>query len=163
MAGFASEKLADLLPSDSAYLNTGDLFIRQISEEILPEQKRYILAKSKQLFKKAVEINPNNILANNKLAVTIIELGEDPPMVGIGYLKKSLSIDSNDLNTNYLYAELLTMSGQNEKAIKVYNKLVNLQPSNPELYFRLSELYGLTENADKAKEYLEQAKKINNQ
>jgi len=163
LAGFASQKLAELKPSDSSYLKAGDCFMRGLGEGQDAEKSHFLLAKGKQLYKKATEQNPDNILANNKLAVAIIQLNEDPPMVGIGYLKKSLSIDSNDLSTNILYGELLIMSGQNKKAIKVYNKLVNLQPSNAEFYFKLSDLYGQLGNSDKAKEFLEKAKKHNQQ
>ena len=163
LAGFARQKLAELNPSDTAYLQAGDFFIRQLNEEADQEKAHFLLAKSKELYKKATEQNPDNILANNKLAVSIIQLNEDPPMVGIGYLKKSLSIDSNNLSTNILYGELLIMSGQHEKAIKVYNKLVNLQPSNAEFLFKLSDIHGQLGNANEAKEYLEKAKKLNQQ
>ena len=55
----------------------------------------------------------------------------------------------------------LLMSGQNEKAIKVYNKLVNLQPSNAEFLFKLSDIYGQLGNTQKAKEFLDKAKNLN--
>ncbi len=161
IAGFAQEKIAELNRTDTNYMIAADLFILETEKGEDPDKSRFALAKAKQLYLKATELNPNNILANNKLAVSIIQLNEDPPMVGIGYIKKSLSIDSNDLSTNLLYGQLLLMSGQNEKAIKVYNKLVNLQPSNAEFLFKLSDIYGQLGNTEKAKEFLDKAKNLN--
>jgi len=158
---FAQEKVAEATNTDSAYIAAGNAFI-EFSTTLRDNktQAEYLLAKSKQLYQKAVTLNPENIMANNSLAIAIIQLGQDPPMVGIGYLKKSLQIDSNDLSTNYIYAQMLKLSGQNEKAILVYNKLVFLQPSNAEHYFSLSELYGKTGEEAKAKEFLEKAKSL---
>lgn len=161
LAGFAQEKLAELDPNDTAFMLAADLFILETDVGQDAEKTRFALAKAKQLYLKATEQNSKNILANNKLAISIIQLNEDPPMVGIGYIKKSLKIDSNDLSTNILYGQLLLMSGQNEKAIKVYNKLVNLQPSNAEFLFKLSDIHGQLGNTTKAKEYLEKAKNLN--
>ena len=162
IAGFAKEKLAQLEENDSNYIDAGNLFMEKSTTTDDEEYKIYLLSKSKQLYSKAVKINPNSIIANNSLAVSIIQLGQDPPMVGIGYIKKSLQIDSNDFGTNYLYGQMLLMSTQYEKAIKVYNKLVNLQPSNSGLYFTLSDIYGKTGDKEKSKEYLEKAKTLNN-
>lgn|GEM_PF-3145405 len=158
---FAQEKIAEATKTDSAYMFAGNAFI-EFSTTVRDNtmQAEYLLAKSKQLYQKAVAINPNNIMTNNSLAIAIIQLGQDPPMVGIGYIKKSLQLDSNDLSTNYIYAQMLKLSGQNEKAILVYNKLVFLQPSNAEHYFSLSELYGKTGEQAKAKEFLEKAKSL---
>ncbi len=161
VAGFANEKIADIDKSDSAFINAGTLFMETSTTiQDNDEQKTFLIAKAKQLFQKAVKINPENISANNSLAISIIQLGQDPPMMGIGYLKKSLQIDSNDINTNYLYAQLLILSEQKEKAIEVYNKLVNLQPQNAEHYFQLSKLYAETKNVKLAKEYLDKAKSL---
>lgn len=162
IAGFAKEKIAELDQTDTSYLQAGNLFMEQSTLTEDAEFQLYLLAKSKQLYLKAVNLNPKSIIANNSLAVSIIQLGQDPPMLGISYLKKSLEIDSNDFGTNYLYGQLLVMSTQYEKAIKVYNKLVNLQPSNVGLYFTLSEIYGKIGNSAKSKEYLERAKTLNN-
>jgi tetratricopeptide (TPR) repeat protein len=162
IAGFAKEKLAQLDQTDSSYLQAGNLFMEQSTLTEDQEYQIYLLSKAKQLYQESVKINPNSIIANNSLAVAIIQLGQDPPMVGIGYIKKSLEIDSNDFGTNYLYGQMLLMSTQYEKAIKVYNKLVNLQPSNAGLYFTLSDIYGKTGDKELSKVYLEKAKTLNN-
>ncbi len=161
IAAFAKEKIADALLTDTSYLESGGLFIElSTTKQDNDEQRSYLLAKAKQQYQKAVKINPDNIMANNSLAVSIIQLGQDPPMLGIGYIKKSLQLDSNDLNTNYIYANMLLISKQYEKAIVVYNKLVNLQPDNAEHYFQLSKIYADLNDPTKSKEFLEKAKSL---
>lgn len=150
--------------NDSLYLLSGNVFMEHAQTEgLVQDEVMYSLGSAIEMYEKSLKINPNNIPANNSLAVALIQEGLTPPMMGISYIKKSLAIDSNDISTNYLYAQMLTMSSQFEKAINIYNKLINLQPSNASLYFSISEIYGKLGNTKQAKEYLEKAKSLNNQ
>lgn len=163
VSAMAFRILANLDKTDTSFLYAGNIFMENgQKKDISQEERQYSLGSAIEMYKKSLEINPNSIVANNSIAVAIIQEGQSPPMLGISYLKKSLTLDSNNISSNYLYAQMLTMSTQYEKAIKIYNKLINLQPSNAELYFSLSEIYGKMGNAQKAKEALNRAKTLNN-
>jgi tetratricopeptide (TPR) repeat protein len=162
ISALAYKNRAELSNKDSSFLYAGNLFMEHAqSQEITAEERSYTMGSAIEMYKQSISINAKNITALNSLAVAIIQEGQSPPMLGISYLKKSLEIDSNNISTNYLYAQLLSMSTQYEKAIKIYNKLINLQPSNAEYYFSLSEIYGKIGDTQNAKELLNKAKSLN--
>ena len=51
--------------------------------------------------------------------------------------------DSDNIEANYYLAKLGVRSGQFEKAVKRFKKLVYLQPQNKEYCMELSEVYKL--------------------
>ena len=74
-------------------------------------------------------------------AVEIIQTGSGSPMEAIGLLREVIQVDSNHVNDNYWLGEFSIMSGQYEKAIKRFNKLLRLEPDNKEFCIKLAHVY----------------------
>ncbi len=82
------------------------------------------------------------------------------PMMFLATLKESYSIDSNDVELNFIHLNLLKKSNQLEKAIKKCEKLVSLQPQNPYWLFEASDIFGQMGDSTNAKVYLDLAVKV---
>lgn len=69
-------------------------------------------------------------------------------MAGVMELREILKQDSNHVASIEMLAELSVTSGQLDKAIERYEKLVSLQPENQEYRARLREICGQTGRND---------------
>lgn len=87
-------------------------------------------------------------------AVAIIQGGEGSPMAAIQLLREVVAVDSNHIGANYWLGEFSTMSGQHEKAIPRYAKILRLQPDNLEVCIKLARAYQATGQNEKASEVL---------
>ena len=74
-------------------------------------------------------------------AVAIIESGSQPPMVAIQMLREVVAADSNHIKANYWLGEFSMMSGQIDKAIPRYAKILRLQPDNVDVCIKLARAY----------------------
>jgi tetratricopeptide (TPR) repeat protein len=112
---------------------------------------KVLQSKSEQLFLKVLEKEPENLEALNNMALVDIYRKEDV-MAGVGRLKKVIELDENNENALFQLGVLSIKSGQNEKAIERFEKLVSLQPKNKEYRKNLALLYsqkGDAKNAEK--------------
>lgn len=82
-------------------------------------------------------------------AVEIIEGGTEPPMQAVVLLREAIAEDSNNVAANYWLGEFSVMSGQHEKAIGRYKKVLQLQPDNTDVCAKLAMAY---KNAGKPEE-----------
>lgn len=104
---------------------------------------------AKNAFEKVLEINPANLEAKNALAICIIQ-GENDVMKGVGMLKEVVATDSNNVQAIFTLGMLSMQSSQFDKAVERFEKLVKMQPFNPEYYFYLGEAYAKTGETKKA-------------
>ncbi len=95
-------------------------------------------------------------------AVALIE-GKNETMPGVQKLLAITKRDPRNLDANLLLAKLAIQSGQNDKAIKRLNDLLEIYPDNTEAMFFLAEAYKANGQTAKAKEWLNECKeKVNN-
>jgi predicted Zn-dependent protease len=87
-------------------------------------------------------------------AVAIIQSGEGSPMAAIVMLREVVAADSNHIGANYWLGEFSTMSGQHDRAIPRYAKILRLQPDNLEVCIKLARAYQATGQNEKASEVL---------
>jgi len=85
------------------------------------------------------EVNPLDAKVNE--AVAIIESGSGSPMAAVQLLREVIAVDSNHIGANYWLGEFSMMSGQHEKAIPRYAKILRLQPDNVEVCVKLAQAY----------------------
>lgn len=153
-----------------AFFKDNEKEIAQVGREFIflgssqnGDEKQFILCMQQGniCLQKVLDKNPNNIEARNARSIYLFLFRrEQEPMAPAMYTMETLKIDSNNVEAIGIMANLSLESGQIEKAINRFQKLISLQPQNPEYYFSLSELYGKTNNPVEAKKYLELAKKI---
>jgi tetratricopeptide (TPR) repeat protein len=111
---------------------------------------------SKICLDSALKLDPEHLPSRNALVAYYTEFGGEP-MKGVALLKENEKLDSSDLETQYLYLSLLKKAGELDKAILRCQKIISLQPQNPEFLYEMSGLYGMKGDSLNAKLYLDLA------
>jgi len=106
-------------------------------------------SKAKMAFEKVLKLNPNNLDAQTAMAAIIVQVDQDV-MKGVGLLKDVVAKDSNNVQAIFTLGMLSIQSNQFEKAQERFEKLITLQPFNPEYYFYLGEVYAKSGKTEKA-------------
>ena len=118
---------------------------------------KVLQSKSEELFLIVLEKDPKNLEALNNLALVDIYRKEDV-MTGVGRLKKVIELDKNNENALFQLGILSIKSGQTEKAIERFEKLVSLHPQNKEYHKNLALLYNQNGDTQKAEKHAALAK-----
>jgi tetratricopeptide (TPR) repeat protein len=121
--------------------------------------RNFLFQQGKRWIDSGLKKSPKNMALRNALIVYQSEFANQP-MMFLATLKESYSIDSNDVELNFIHLNLLKKSNQLEKAIKKCEKLVSLQPQNPYWLFEVSDIYGQMGDSTNAKVYLDLAVKV---
>jgi tetratricopeptide (TPR) repeat protein len=165
---FFTAEASKLENSEKSLTFAAQLFLdnlRAVNEE---PQKLWMAQQARELFERALKLNPANDSAKIGLGSTYIfgSAPEDPGhvMQGIQHILEVARRDSTNM-----YAQLMLgigglVSGQYDRAIERLNKVVAAQPSNVEAILTLAEAYerhGDPKNA--ARWYQESKKHIANQ
>jgi cytochrome c-type biogenesis protein CcmH/NrfG len=74
-------------------------------------------------------------------AVAIIQSGTGSPMAAIQLLREVVAVDSNHIGANLWLGEFSVMSGQFDRAIPRYAKILRLQPDNLDVCIKLARAY----------------------
>ncbi len=129
------QKLLRESPNDGNIYNTiGDLYLRIKAQKEAIEsyrkaagifQKDGFTLKALALYKKIININPNQIDA----MISLAELNAERGLIG-------------NANENYLVvAEYYTKEGAVSRALEIYERMVNINPDNINLRMKLAEMY----------------------
>lgn len=108
-------------------------------------QKVWLANRSRELFEKALEINPKN-------DSSIIGLGscyfygakkseDESPMTGIMKVREVAQRDSTNIFAQYMLGVGGVISGQYDKAVARFEKVVKVEPDNLDVLFKLAETY----------------------
>ena len=114
---------------------------------------------AKNSFEKVLLINPENLDAKNALGILYIQVNNDI-MKGVQILKEVVAKDSNNLQAIFSLGMLSIQSGQLDKAIVRFEKLISLQPFNPEYYYYLADVYTKAGQKNKAIKTYETCKSL---
>jgi len=142
-------KLAQLKSNETNWMIAGSKFYNAANFTSDSIAGLWALKEAKVAYNKALEINPTNLQAKNALAVCIIQADNDV-MKGVGMLKEVIATDSNNIQAIFTLGMLSIQSNQLEKAAERFEKLIILEPFNPEYYFYLGEVYAKMGNTQKA-------------
>jgi len=153
---FYTAEASKLENSEKSLTFAAQLFLDNLRGATDPALKNWMAAQSRELFEKALTLDPANDSAKIGIGSTYIfgSSADDPQQVMTG-IQKILEVSRRD-STN-MYAQLMLgigglVSGQLDKAIERLNKVVTVQPSNVEAILTLAEAYerkGDKENAVK--------------
>lgn len=114
--------------------------------------------------KKEVEaVDPQTASLDQKVdeAVLIIQNADGAPMRGIAILREVLSEDPNHVKANYWMGEFSWISGQFEKAVPRFEKVLEVDPDNVDAAKRLVTVYIQLQQNEKAKSVVETFEKNN--
>jgi len=103
--------------------------------------------------------DPKHIPARNARAVILSEFRNEP-MQAVGVLRENEKLDSTNVETHYIYLSMLKKAGELEKAIRRCEKLISLQPQNPDFLYEMSGLYGMRGDSLNARIFLDLAVKV---
>lgn len=140
LASLFVEKTADKVKSSEGYLKAGDRYyfsIKFIKDESEIEP---LFQSAMRCYSKAIEKNPKNVDAKIQLASCYVENGKDP-MKGIALLREVEKIDSTNIKLQLTFAFFSVKSGQIDKAIKRFNKVLEIDPMYIEAYLHLADAY----------------------
>jgi len=124
-------------------------FIRDKTEEPV------LIQSSARCFKKGLALEPENTDARIMLASAYVESGSDP-MKGIGLLREIEKKDSNNVKLQLSFAFFSMKSGQTDKAIARFKKVLKIDPAYLEAYLHLADAYEQQGNKEGTIEMLEQ-------
>jgi tetratricopeptide (TPR) repeat protein len=91
-------------------------------------------------FFKSLKLNPKNTDAKIMLASCFVE-GTPNPMEGIGMMKEIEKTDSNNVKLQLSFAFFSVKSGQMDKAIARFNKVLAVDSNYIEAYLHLADAY----------------------
>jgi tetratricopeptide (TPR) repeat protein len=128
----------------AAHLFLGEL--QTVQEQPL---KVWMAKEAKELFEKALELNPGNDSTKIGLGSTYFfgAAGNEPPMKGIALIREAVEKDPNNAFAHYMLGVGSFVSGQWPKAIERFEKVLTLEPQNLEAMIRLADAY--EQNGDK--------------
>lgn len=139
VAAYYVEQAAQVSPTARNWEEAGRRYY--MTTRFLKETERPMLYKKAiECFEKVVAIEPANTEAKISLAACYVE-GSDDPMKGIGLLKEVEKTDSNNINLQLSFAFFSEKSGQWDKAIARFNKILKIEPDFIEAYLHLADAY----------------------
>jgi cytochrome c-type biogenesis protein CcmH/NrfG len=91
-------------------------------------------------FSKGLKLKPNDVDARIMLASCFVE-GSQDPMQGITMLREVEKTDSNNVKLQLSFAFFSVKSGQLDKAIARFNKVLKVDSNYIEAYLHLADAY----------------------
>jgi tetratricopeptide (TPR) repeat protein len=146
-ASFYVEKQAIKKPSIESFINAGNRYFYSVKFVNEPNEVPVLYKSAMRCYQKALEKEPSNSEAKIQLAACYLEEGANP-MQGITILKEVEKVDSNNVKLQLNFAFFSVKSGQLDKALMRYQKVLAIDPNFIEAYLHLADVYEqLGENA----------------
>lgn len=152
-AAYYMEKAALASPVEKNWKEAGDRYFMAI-RFTKAEEHPLLYSKAMQCFEKVLELNPADLETKINLASCYVE-GSTDPMKGIAMLREIEKTDSNNVNLQLNFAFFSEKSGQWDKAIKRFEKVLQIKPDLIDVHLHLADAYkekGDTQNAIKSLE-----------
>lgn len=153
VAAYFMEKAASVSPMEKNWIEAGDRYYAAIRFS-KQEEHAMLYERAIACYEKGLELNPANLEAKISLASCYVE-GSPNPMKGIGLLREVEKVDSNNVNLQLNFAFFSEKSGQWDKALKRFEKVLQIKPDLIEVHLHMADAYkqkGDTENAIKSLE-----------
>jgi len=129
----------------------GHLFLDAVRQEQDATIKRWMALQSKDLFERALKINPNNDSAKVSLGAAYIFGGiTEAPMEGIAKVKEVTDKDSTNVYGQITLATASMMSGQIDKALTRLHTVLGVQPKNLQALLMLGDIAERQGNKEEA-------------
>ena len=125
--------------------------------------KKWMAKESKQLFEKALVLNPDSDSLKVGLGSCSFYGATDNPMQGIMMVREVVERDPSNMYAQYMLGVGSLMSGQLDRAIVRFNLVAEKQPDNVEVIIMLAEAYERKGDKPNAVKWYETVKaKVNN-
>jgi lipopolysaccharide biosynthesis regulator YciM len=161
IAAYYYKKAAFLENTEKSITFAGNLLMVVMNNTEQPSLRKWQASEAIECFKKALELNPENVDTKIALASCYTE-GTGETMKGVTLLREVTQKDSNNISANIILGKLAIQSGQLDKAVKRLERVLTLRPNNTEAMYFLAEAYKGQGKKTKAVELFEKCKKITN-
>ncbi len=152
-ATYYAEKLASLRNSADLWYKAADRYYN--ASEVGDQQSRAVLIqKASECYTNSYKIDSTNLDTRVGMGKCLVE-GSPNPMQGIAIIEGVLKKDSNNLNGQLALGELSVQSGQLDKAIYRFHRVLTIKPSFSDGYLFLADAYEKNGNKQGAVECLE--------
>ena len=153
-ASYFVEQIADRKQTSLAYSKAGDRYYYSVRFIKDNNEIPALYQSAIRCYEKAIEKDAKNVDAKIQLAACLVEMGTDP-MKGIGLLREVEKTDSNNVKLQLTFAFFSAKSQQWDKAIKRFNKVLEIDPLYIEAYLHLADAYEQQGQTNKTIEMLE--------
>ncbi|MDQ3193348.1 MAG: tetratricopeptide repeat protein [Bacteroidota bacterium] len=119
--------------------------------------KHHVYNQAIRSYEEVLKLQPENVDAKINLAVCYVENSVDP-MKGIGLLREVLANDSLNVKAHLNLGYFSVKSGQFDKAIERFEKVIEINPDYVEAYLYLGDVYETKGDNEKAIKYYEKYK-----
>lgn len=139
-ASYYAEKIADRKQTASAYAKAGDRYFYSVRFVKDAAEIPALYQSAMRCYEKALKKEPSNVDAKIQLAACYVE-GSTDPMKGIALLREVEKVDSNNVKLQLSFAFFSVKSGQWDKAINRFEKVLEIDPMYIEAYLHLADAY----------------------
>lgn len=139
-ASYYAEKIADRNQRAEAYLKAGDRYFYSVRFVKDASEVPALYQSAMRCYQKALAKEPSNTDAKIQLAACYVE-GSSDPMKGIALLREVEKVDSNNVKLQLSFAFFSVKSGQWDRAIKRFEKVLEIDPLYIEAYLHLADAY----------------------
>ncbi len=154
-AGVFAEEAASFFNTEESWFKAGDSYYQAYTFALNANKQGNLGEKAREQFQKVLDINPKNLEAKTKMAMTYLS---SAPMQGVAMLREVLETDPKNELALFNMGMLSIQSGQDEKAINWLGQLVEVNPKHTQGTLLLGIAYMNTKDKKKAKAQFEKVK-----
>ena len=160
-AAFYTSEAAKLENLEKNLTFAAHLFLDNLRDQNDPQLKMWMANKAKELFERALELSPDNDSLKVGLGSTYVFGNIGPnPMQGILIIKEVADRDPHNMYAQMMLGLGGVMTGQFDKAIDRFKKVVDHQPGNLEAALSLAEAYEQKGDRTSAIQWYEKCKAL---
>lgn len=139
---YYTAEASKLVNSEKTLTFAAQLFLTNLKTEPDAAMQNWLATNAKDLFIRALDLNPNNDSSKIGLGACYI-FGQlsDNPMEGIAKIREVVQRDPENMYGQFILGLGGVKSGQLDKAIERFTLVVNKQPENLEAMLNLAEVY----------------------
>ncbi len=152
-SAFYAEKSAVLTRTSDGWKNAGKLYYKATRFE-KPFLKKALFEGAIHCFDESKKIDSTDLETLTLLGTCYVE-GSNNPMTGIMMLRNVVSIDSSYIDAQVQLGLFAVQSGQMDKAIERFNKILKMKPDFIEAYIYLGQIHADMGNKKEAIKSLE--------
>lgn len=140
LAAYITEEVAKNVASAEAWFKAGNRYYYAVPFMQDQSEVPVLYQSALRCFNKGLTLDPKNTDARIMLASCYVE-GTADPMQGVSLLKSIEKTDSNNVKLQLTFAFFSVKSGQLEKAIVRFKKVLAIDPNYIEAYLHLADAY----------------------
>jgi tetratricopeptide (TPR) repeat protein len=157
-AGWYAEEAAKFFNNEDSWVKAGESYYQAYTFALETEKQAQLADKTREYFTKVLEVNPRNLDAKTKMAMTYFSSAN--PMQGVMMLREVLKDDPKNESAMFSLGMLSIQSRQYDKAIDRLKELVEINPNHVQGQLLLGVAYMEAGDNKLAKEQFEKVKNM---